>query len=127
MDLKNFLFVDNFCEVENKNCFVGKVPIGVDSVAKLFDFIGDELKFPDYFGFNWNALYDCLRDFSWVDEKNIVLLHGELPRLNDDDLKIYLEILRDAAADWQPDESHKFQIVFPVSDRENVLMLLATS
>jgi len=26
--------------------------------------------FPDYFGYNLNALNDCMRDLSWIPEKN---------------------------------------------------------
>lgn len=32
----------------------------------LFEHLKDKLEFPDYFGWNWNALIDCLSDFSWV-------------------------------------------------------------
>ncbi|MFR9164902.1 MAG: barstar family protein [Dysgonomonas sp.] len=33
------------------------------------------MRFPNYFGFNWNALLDCLRDFDWIEEKYIILIH----------------------------------------------------
>ncbi|WP_299538389.1 barstar family protein [uncultured Streptomyces sp.] len=30
--------------------------------SSAFEKFWETLKFPDYFGWNWHALYDCLRD-----------------------------------------------------------------
>ncbi|MFK4598789.1 barstar family protein [Streptomyces pristinaespiralis] len=32
------------------------------------------LKFPDYFGWNWDALYDCLRDLQWLSVDRYILI-----------------------------------------------------
>lgn len=32
----------------------------------LFDEISASFQFPPYFGENWNALHDCLRDLGWL-------------------------------------------------------------
>ncbi|MFK0252646.1 barstar family protein [Streptomyces sp. NPDC090445] len=34
----------------------------------------DGLRLPDYFGWNWNALYDCLRDLNWLPADRHVLI-----------------------------------------------------
>ncbi|MGY4386980.1 RNAse (barnase) inhibitor barstar [Streptomyces sp. TE12347] len=34
----------------------------------------DRLKLPDYFGWNWNALFDCLRDLHWLPAEHYVLV-----------------------------------------------------
>jgi RNAse (barnase) inhibitor barstar len=39
----------------------------------LLYFLAKELKFPAYFGMNWDALDECLRDLSWLPAKGYVL------------------------------------------------------
>ncbi|WP_051782524.1 MULTISPECIES: barstar family protein [unclassified Streptomyces] len=34
----------------------------------------DRLRLPDYFGWNWNALFDCLRDLHWLPAERYVLI-----------------------------------------------------
>ncbi|WP_037863666.1 barstar family protein [Streptomyces sp. NRRL S-237] len=34
----------------------------------------DGLRLPDYFGWNWNALFDCLRDLHWLPAEHYVLI-----------------------------------------------------
>ncbi|MEA2754928.1 MAG: hypothetical protein QOJ54_1217 [Aliidongia sp.] len=106
------------------DALIGVVPEYVSSVGHLMQSIADALLFPAYFGRNWNALYDCLRDFHWTDKKNIVLIHNNLPVLANEDLKTYLGILRDAVTDWKPDEFHKFHVIFNKSAEQAVISAL---
>ena len=69
--------------------------------------------FPDYFGLNWDALSECLRDFHWITEKGIVLVHDELPAIDEASLQTYLNIIIDAVNDWKEGEEHYLEIVFP--------------
>ncbi|MDH6544870.1 barstar family protein [Streptomyces sp. SPB4] len=34
----------------------------------------DKLRLPEYFGWNWNALSDCLRDLTWLSVDHCVLI-----------------------------------------------------
>lgn len=43
--------------------FDGREMRDTDAVFQQFY---DRLKLPDYFGWNWNALLDCLRDLHWL-------------------------------------------------------------
>jgi len=40
----------------------------------LLDAVAGVLAFPDYFGRNWDALDECLRDLTWLEASGIVLV-----------------------------------------------------
>jgi hypothetical protein len=82
------------------------------------------LWFPGYFGFNWNALSDCLRDLSWIPCQKVVLVHEALPGLPREELRIYLRVLSDAVLDWSNDDAHELEVIFRASDKMVVEMLL---
>ncbi|MCX5374988.1 barstar family protein [Streptomyces sp. NBC_00091] len=44
-----------------------------DEIA-TFQKFDETLKFPEYFGWNWNAFYDCLRDLQWLSSDYHVLI-----------------------------------------------------
>ena len=67
-----------------------------------------ELRLPDYFGANWDALLDLLRDLSWVDSQEFVLVisNGEsLARLRRHAHRILLEILTTAVGEWRAEQT----------------------
>jgi len=66
------------------------------------------------------ALFDCFRDFGWLNEYNIVLVHTEIPKLPQSELATYLRLLRDCVLDWRPGEAHRFDVIFAESDKEIV-------
>ena len=80
----------------------------------LFNQLKSKLNFPYYFGNNWNALNDLLKDFHWIKEKNIVIVHDTIPALNDLSFQIYIQILLDAAQDWRENADHSLEIIFPL-------------
>ena len=103
---------------------VGIVPRGLSNADGLFQAVAEALQFPGYFGHNWNALYDCLRDFHWTNQKDVVLIHSDLPALDGEELRIYLDILHEASISWKPDEPHTFTAVFDPSQKHKVLSAL---
>ena len=96
----------------------------ISALDQLFDRYATGLSFPDYFGRNWDALEECLRDLHWVRQKRVVILHGELPRLPDKDLRVYLAVLTRAVEDWYEDETHELHVVFPESAERHVRDLM---
>jgi hypothetical protein len=122
-----FTYVVSTKEIAASDALVARVGADIQTEQQLLECLYEQLAFPRYFGFNWNALFDCLRDFHWIDRKKIMIIHEELPKLPAEDLKIYLEILRDAVSDWKPEEVHCLEVVFNDSARTHIANLIATS
>lgn len=91
------------------------IPKSVQSKADLLRLISERLSFPEGFGENWDALYDCLRDLSWLHERRVVIAHEGIPTvLSADDLRAYLGLLGDAVISWQSNPGeHELIVVFP--------------
>jgi hypothetical protein len=78
-----------------------EVPVGIQNYSELFDVLGRILHFPDYFGRNWDALDECIRDFSWLPPGDVILAHKDIPLSGDRrSLATYLEVLHDAVENW---------------------------
>lgn len=85
---------------------------GINSKEELFRQFSEKLEMPDYFGYNWDAISDCLRDFHWIGQQKIILVHDDLPQLNKHDLSTYLQVLFDAVQDWKEGEEHSLEVFF---------------
>lgn len=116
---------------DDKPAWVARLAERFEDREKLFDCLSEELQFPDYFGRNWDALYDLLCDLSWIDVKRVVLLHEGLPALQGAALSAYLEILADSISTWRRVEDDEFLptkhdliVVFPVNVKDAVVRLL---
>lgn len=71
----------------------------------FFTGIARELHFPDYFGRNWDAVYDCLTDPSVMPADGAVLVldgFDEMATREPEQWSIALTVLREACAFWQP-------------------------
>jgi hypothetical protein len=71
----------------------------------FFSEIARELRFPDYFGHNWDAVYDCLTDPSVLSATGTVLMldgFGMFARNDPAQWATGLTVLREACAFWQP-------------------------
>ena len=62
--------------------------------------IAKALRFPDWFGGNWDALEDCLSDLSWRPGDGHVLVFRNWQALSGDDLGVLIDVLRSAAEFW---------------------------
>lgn len=89
VSIANYFFI-NGDRIEDKKTF-------------LIEF-SDKFKFPEYFGFNWDAFSDCITDLSWINSENgflIIYKNSYNFRSNKpDEWKIANEILLEAMDYW---------------------------
>jgi len=91
------------CEASGLPYFVIDMGDVVDK-AQLLTRFAEALKFPDYFGHNWDALYDALCDRAWLGNRGLALHLKHTAsfekRAADDWLTLH-EILEAAIDDWR--------------------------
>ncbi|MFD8971788.1 barstar family protein [Streptomyces sp. NPDC059593] len=68
-----------------------------DEVSTFQEF-QEALKFPEYFGWNWNAFHDCLRDLQWLSSDHHVLIIESAEQALSEDEAARKELL---ASLWQ--------------------------
>ena len=76
---------------------------GCTESSEVLARLAEQLQFPAWFGQNWDALADCLTDFSWREAAGYVLVLeqlGDFRAAGDDDFDTLIEILSDASASW---------------------------
>jgi hypothetical protein len=77
---------------------------GIDDKAAFLRAAADLLRFPPYFGSNWDAFEECLTDLSWLETEGWLLLieHPDSFRENaPEELATARDILDSAAAFWK--------------------------
>jgi len=115
--------------LEVSPALVAELPAGIETKEALLDELYRRFSFPDYFGFNWDALEDCIRDLSWLPPGPVVLVHCDLPLTGDiPSQKTYLSILRDTVEKrGEIPGGMRFRdlmVVFPLDTREQIAWLL---
>ena len=72
---------------------------------QFFKMCATQLKLPTYFGGNWDALADCVRDFSWLSGWKGCVLHlsgsEKFAKASADDYQTALAVLAQAADFWK--------------------------
>jgi hypothetical protein len=90
-------------EIDWSRDLVVHVPLALGRKQPLFNVLQSGLELPGYFGANWDALEECLRDFWWLpDERVVWLIHGDLPfSPTSANRGIYLDVLKECVTHWQ--------------------------
>ena len=89
------------------------------SRAGFFQEISHALSFPAYFGHNWDAVYDCLTDPSWLPAAGYVLVFDGFDQFATDEAEqwnIALRVLREACAFWQPQTRLMYVLLYGPSE-----------
>src|ERR1700733_15986136 len=96
-----------------------RVPVPLATKKELLTTLAIRLSFPDYFGGNWEALEECLRDLSWLSVERVGLIHADIPLLDDvANARTYLSILRGAVE--KTSDSCSLSVVFPSEFRVQI-------
>ncbi len=85
--------------------------------ATLFECLATALKFPDWFGHNWDALADCLSDLSWLPATGHIILLEHCDGFRDSHAKDFasaLQVFADAAEAWR-NENVPFWVLMDTS------------
>ena len=117
-----FLFSADPAAYRAEGALVVRIPAKARGKEKLLSVLAAKLRFPTYFGHNWDALDECLRDLSWLaDQPRVVIVHEAFPFSSAGDaLAIYQGILADAVAvHHQRGTSPLLEVVFPGSPVDN--------
>lgn len=113
----NFEYISDVTGFRAPNAFVARLGGPLRRKRDLLRALAGCLKLPDYFGYNWDALEECLRDLSWLpNDKTIILLHEQSPLADERQRATYIDILRSA----QQDQRGRLRIVFPVKSANEV-------
>ena len=117
-------FVANINEINTEKAFAVTITGTNERKEDLINELKEKLLFPNYFGYNWDALYDCLCDLNWIKTSKIILIHKEIPKIDNKSLAIYLNILSDAIKLWEKDLSKSLEIVFGLKDKAIITDIL---
>jgi hypothetical protein len=119
-----------FGEVDRLNTlddYVVELPEEIATPDQLLQAYDDLLHFPEYFGFNWNAMDECLRDLEWIQNRRIIIIHKSLPKIERSQVRIYLSILSDCMREWEKNGAHVVIVAFPEQIEQYVNSLLQRS
>ena len=102
---------------------VVRIPANINRKRKMLALYSGQLRFPAYFGWNWDAFEECLRDLSWLDGvRQGIVAHRDLPVAESpEQQEIYLSILRDR---FGIDQGPRVTVTFPRSAQAMVVRTL---
>ena len=96
----SFEFVDDITGFRATDALVVRLCGRLRRKQDLLRALAEGLKFPPYFGHNWDALEECLRDLSWLPAgQPVEIVHDDLPfGAGGENRGTYLDIVTKAAA-----------------------------
>jgi RNAse (barnase) inhibitor barstar len=107
---------------DDQSCTV-RIPQGITHKEDLLRYIAAELNFPDYFGFNWDALDECLADLSWLQTQKVYIWHDDIPLSKEpEQARRYLQVLNGVL--FEPGRV-RLRISFPKKAKAELDELLA--
>jgi hypothetical protein len=116
------VFLDDPTEFHDPSTIVVRLRPGIRSKEKLLAVFAEKLRFPKYFGWNWDAFEECLKDLSWLPaDQGVAIVHRDLPfGAGGKNREIYLNILASALARSATTPARPLQIIWPAALRDEV-------
>jgi RNAse (barnase) inhibitor barstar len=88
-------------------CLVLRVELAaVRDKEQMLDVVGRALRFPEWFGHNWDALADCLADMGWLPAEGYVVILDHCDGIHgraEADFVTLMQVFQDAAEAWRED------------------------
>jgi hypothetical protein len=88
---------------------------GIVNKEQFFQGIANAMEFPSYFGFNWDAVYDCITDLDWwCQAKGYLLLYDGYESFANEassDFEKAISILRGVIEHWVKSESPMYVLL----------------
>ena len=103
-----------------EDTFIGYV-YKVRDKMDLFLNLSKALVFPNYFGENWDALCEVYRDFDWISNNDIVIIHEDLSLLDEYDLRMYLKIIKITLSFGAGFNDHSVCFIFSEKDKKRIM------
>jgi len=116
--IKKKLLDRNFKIIEIDGAFI-------NNEKDIFDIFSKKLKFPKYFGNNWDALRDMLEDLRWINvDKITVLINNFDSLIKKSFFGIFLEILIESTNYWILDKKEFTSIFFVSKNNLKIISLI---
>lgn len=122
-----FQFVDDVLSFRANDGLTIHIPAKARGKQKLLGVLSSRLQFPRYFGGNWDALDECLRDLSWLTGvSHVTIVHDGLPFSEQgEQLTTYVKLLADVVAERRKAaRAPTLDVVFSTRAREAVTAAL---
>lgn len=88
----------------------------MQSKNDVFCEMATKLKFPDYFGYNWDALEECLADLEWCEADGYVFVFEGAEQILSSSLealKIFFDILNEVGKGWTEELHEEEELPIP--------------
>jgi len=121
-----FKFVDQYPTYDSSKVFLVRIDPRICQTDELLKAIYYSLWLPGHFGFNWDALYDCLCDLAWLPCRKVVLVHDCVPKISEEQILIYLEVLRDSIESLENNGERILEVIFAKADEAQVARILTS-